>query len=136
MLVVAVLAVVGMSAWRQGLARTSAHIGRQVYELQVAVTPAERTTGLSGRRSVADNQGMLFVFARPAAQCMWMKDMFVPLDMLWLDHDKRIVHLETDVSPGTYPKEFCSPQPAQYVIEVPAGQAVQAGSTDGLQVTF
>jgi len=135
-LLAAVLALAGMSIWWRGLAHTDVQVGGRRYDLQIAATPSARTAGLSGRHSLAADQGMLFAFTKPAIQCMWMKDMYMALDMLWLDHDEQVVHLETNVSPDSYPKKFCSPQPTQYVIELPAGQVAQASIADGLQVTF
>lgn len=90
-------------------------------DLEVASTNSARTLGLSGRREMARSHGMLFDFARAGEYCMWMKDMHFSLDILWLNDDKEIVHMIENVTPDTYPKSFCGPETARYVIEVNSG---------------
>lgn len=94
-------------------------------QLEVASTNSARTLGLSGRRELARDRGMLFDFRQPGEYCMWMKDMYIDLDMIWLNEQKEIVHIVEDVAPDTYPKSFCGPNSAQYVVEVSSG-AVRA----------
>lgn len=76
---------------------------------------------------------MLFVFDEPGHYAFWMKDMRFPIDIIWAGPDGRVVHIEENLSPETYPNSFSSALPAQYVLEVPAGfaqaHAVQLGST-------
>lgn len=91
--------------------------------LEKADNPEKRAKGLSGRKNLPANIGMLFIFDRPGKQCMWMKDMNFNIDMVWLDRDKQIIHIEEGVSPSTFPKSFCGADLAQYVIEVKAGVA-------------
>jgi uncharacterized protein len=67
------------------------------------------------------DRGMLFDFGAPDQYCMWMKDMKFSLDMIWLNEQKEIVSLVENVSPQTYPKSFCGPKTAWYVVEVNAG---------------
>lgn len=95
-------------------------------KLDVASTNSARTLGLSGRKGMARDRGMLFDFAVADEYCMWMKDMHFSLDMLWLNESKEIVYIIEDVSPDTYPKSFCGPTDARYVVEVNSG-VVKAG---------
>lgn len=101
--------------------------GGREYRLEIVSSPEARAEGLSGRRELPDGQGMIFVFDTAATQCIWMKDMRFSLDIVWLDGEKKIVHIERDVSPETYPRQFCPEQPARYVIELNAGEAARAG---------
>lgn len=94
--------------------------------LELLSTNSERTLGLSGRRTMDQNKGMLFDFKQPAEYCMWMKDMHFALDMIWLDEQKEIVYMIEGVTPETYPKAFCGPASARYVVEVNQG-VVKAG---------
>lgn len=103
----------------------------RTYKLDIASTDAEREVGLGGRSDMPVNRGMIFVFDKPAVQCFWMKDMQFPLDIIWLDGLKRVVHIEADVSPQTYPEKFCPPEKARYVIELNAGQAAKSHITLG-----
>lgn len=106
------------------------------YTLQVASTPQALTKGLGGRASMPKHAGMIFIFAQPAIQCFWMKDMHFPLDMIWLNGHKQVVAVKEDVSPKTYPKMFCPAQFAQYVIELNAGQVKAAAIHTGQTLSF
>lgn len=113
------------------------YINGRNFSLEVANTPQAQELGLGKRTSLAANHGMLFVFSgTPVVQCFWMKDMHFPLDIIWVDTNKRVVHVEPDVSPDTYPKNFCPSKPAEYVIELNAGAAETAGIHDGETLRF
>ena len=81
-------------------------------------------------------QGMLFIFDQPDKQCMWMKDMYISLDMIWLDADKRITKIEYGVSPETYPKSFCGGSQDKYVIELLENVANKANLRVGDQLNL
>ena len=89
----------------------------------LAKTEEERTQGLMFRNTLNDDQGMLFVFEEEGLYSFWMKNMNFAIDILWLDRQKRIVHLELNVPPCK--KEPCptyAPDlPAKYVLELKAG---------------
>ena len=91
--------------------------------LLIATTPAEHELGLGGISSLASTSGMFFVFDKPDDYGFWMKDMEFSLDIIWLDQSFKIIHIEHDLSPSTYPKVFLPGSPAKYVIEVNAGMA-------------
>lgn len=95
-------------------------------KFETVASPSSRTLGLSGRTSLAWDHGMLFDFEKPGEYCMWMKDMNFSLDMLWMDEERSIVAMRKGVSPETYPKSFCGPETARYVLEVNAG-VIEAG---------
>ncbi len=89
---------------------------------EVADTPSERMTGLMGRQSMDEDAGMLFVFDPSGFPTMWMKNTFIPLDMLWLDDDFKVVHIEYAVPCVQMPcMSYGSPSPAKYVLELNAG---------------
>ncbi len=89
----------------------------------LAKTEEERTQGLMFRNTLNDDQGMLFVFEQEGLYSFWMKNMNFAIDILWLDRQKRIVHLEHNVPPCK--KEPCPSYaplvPAKYVLEIKAG---------------
>jgi uncharacterized membrane protein (UPF0127 family) len=115
---------------------TTLQIGSRRYSLEVAATPAARAKGLGGRVSIPQNSGMLFIFAGEDVRCFWMKDTLVPLDMMWLGANKRVLHVEQNVQPSSYPAQFCPSARAQYVIELDAGQAAASGIRAGETLTF
>lgn len=96
-------------------------IARHAINLEVADTPTEREIGLSGRKFIADNQGMLFTFEQPGTYCFWMKDTLVPLDIIWLDVSRRVTDVKYNAQPGSYPESYCPDEPASSVIELSAG---------------
>lgn len=92
-------------------------------QIEIADTPEKRTQGLSGRADVPDDYGMLFVFDIEGRSGFWMKDMRVPIDIIWIATDGTIVHIEHSLSPDTYPEIFTPSIPARYVLETRAGYA-------------
>jgi len=100
-------------------------------QIEVVDTEAAREQGLSGRTDVPDNYGMLFVFETKDRYSFWMKDMLVPIDIIWLADDGRIVGIEDSVSPDTYPNSYTAPTPVKYVLETRAGYARDNGWETG-----
>lgn len=96
---------------------------------QLAVSDEERQQGLMFREKINADQGMLFIFEEEAIHSFWMKNMEFPIDILWLDHEKRIVHVEHRVPPCE--REPCpsyTPSvPGMYVLELKAGSVKKHG---------
>lgn len=90
--------------------------------LETAVTEAERERGLMERRSLPANAGMIFVFSRPQTVYFWMKDTPIPLDMVFLSPDRKVVGAHDDAVPEDR-TVISSPPGVQYVIEVAGGGA-------------
>ena len=111
-------------------------VGDTTLFIEIADTKEKREKGLSGRSLLAENTGMLFVFETSGLHSFWMKDTLIPLDMIWINADKEIVHIERNVTPDTYPKTFTSDIPALYVLEVEGGFSTEYGFTEGDGVQF
>lgn len=111
-------------------------INGQSVSVEVVDTPAERERGLSGRESLGRNRGMLFVFSDSSQYCLWMKDMKFPIDMVWLDDKKQVVHIEENAQPDSYPESFCPDKDTRYVIELNAGTADELAVIRGSTVIF
>ncbi len=99
--------------------------------IEVADTDEERVRGLSGRAEVPESYGMLFVFEKPTRPGFWMKDMLVPIDIIWLKDTGEVVGVEREVSPETFPNVFYPPRDVLYVLEVAAGSAERRGFSLG-----
>lgn len=97
---------------------TDSYKPKDCVSLWRADTQELRTKGLSERKNMAHTQGMLFIFDRPGRQCMWMKDMYISLDMVWLNSNKVVTEIKRDIKPETYPKVFCGMNSDIYVIEL------------------
>ena len=110
-----------------GLPTTAVRIDGLTITAEIAETPGERARGLSHRPTLAAGSGMLFIFTHDAPHPFWMRDTFIPLDIIWIDAGKKIVHIEREVTPETYPDMFTPSAPARYALEVPAGYAAANG---------
>jgi len=102
-------------------------IDNQTFSVELAKTTAQQQQGLSGRKSLPQDQGMLFVFTTPGLTPFWMKDMKFPLDMIFIKDDK-IVTVFRNVpvpanSKATNLPVYVPTKPANYVLELNAGQA-------------
>lgn len=104
--------------------------GGREYQLEIVSTAESQQKGLSDRRNMAESRGMLFVFDPAETQCIWMKDMQFPLDIIWLDATKTVVKVAENVAPSTYPEKYCADS-TKYVIELNAGEAKRADITPG-----
>ena len=89
--------------------------------VEVAATAETRSKGLSGRGSLEEGTGMLFIFDSPAQYGFWMKDMNFAIDIVWIDEKFHIVDVDKEVSPETFPQVFYPAQEIKYVLELLAG---------------
>lgn len=96
-------------------------IAGQTLEVKLATNPYEREQGLSGRISIKENEGMLFVFPTPGKYNFWMKEMNFPIDIIWLDRDFHIIYIKKNIPPSSYPESFGPEKDSMYVLEVLAG---------------
>lgn len=107
---------------------------------EIADTPAKRAHGLMFRSTLAPDHGMLFVFPRSAYWTFWMKNTYIALDILWIDHDGYIVHLEPRVPICTRQDEGCPRyhprKQSRYVLEIPAGMTERLGLTLGTRLSI
>jgi uncharacterized membrane protein (UPF0127 family) len=90
-------------------------------QLDVARSPEKKRRGLSDRRTLAANEGMLFLYEKPGRYGFWMKDMDFPIDIIWLDKDNRVVGLKREARPESFPETFRPDKSAKKVIEVVSG---------------
>lgn len=98
--------------------------GENCYSVSVADTEAERERGLMEVDFMPKNKGMLFIFEEEGNYAFWMKDTLIPLDMIWVDSDFKIVYIEENTMPCfTQNCEVFNPNKnARYVIELNSGQ--------------
>jgi uncharacterized membrane protein (UPF0127 family) len=104
------------------------------FRFEIADTAEARAQGLSGRADVPPGYGLLFVFEEKGSYGFWMKDMLVPIDILWLGTDGTILGIEARVSPATYPAAFYPPVPVDRVLETRAGEAQAQGWYVGARI--
>jgi len=111
----------------------------KVLQVEVMVKDEDRAMGLMFRPSLALDRGMLFLFdGAPEFHGIWMKNCRFPIDILWLDEEKRVVHLTENAPPcNGDPCPIYQPlRKASYVVELNAGQARREKAVVGSTVTF
>ncbi|MGB3044614.1 MAG: DUF192 domain-containing protein [Xanthobacteraceae bacterium] len=107
--------------------------GVQVFSVEVATTEEEKRTGLMYRKELPDGRGMLFDFSPEQEVSMWMKNTFIPLDMIFIRADGRILRIAEDTVPQST-KIIPSRGLAKGVLEVIAGTAKKYGIAPGDRV--
>ncbi len=108
----------------------------QKYVFDIADTPSLQERGLSYRKTLNPQTGMIFIFDRPAPYQFWMKDMNFPIDIVWLDTEGIVIHIEHSVAPSTYPTLFGPSKSARYVLEFLSGNAHKLGLQLGYKVNL
>jgi hypothetical protein len=106
--------------------RARVTIGVHVVDAEVADTPERKQRGLSGRAALGESEGMLFSYDAPGRHGFWMPDMHFDLDILWI-RAGRIVHIEPRVPHADATTIYRPREPADLVLEVPAGTAERRG---------
>ncbi len=111
--------------------------GDGVYRVSVARTESQQQKGLAGVKSLAADEGMLFAFSKNDYWPIWMKGMRIPIDIIWINEKKRVVHIERNVQPDAAPYVTYLPdEPAKYVLELPAGTAARDRISKNTLVLF
>lgn len=101
-----------------------ARIGDVSFNVEIADSAILQAKGLSGRESLPEKNGMLFIFSSPAKRGFWMPDMHFSLDMIWINGDK-VVGITENVPPSGFgePDIYYPPENVDKVLEIPAGSA-------------
>ena len=107
--------------------------GVHVFAVEMATTEEEKTTGLMYRKELADGKGMLFDFSPEQEISMWMKNTYIPLDMIFIRSDGRILRIAENTEPLST-KIIPSRGLAKGVLEVIAGTAQKYGIAPGDRV--
>lgn len=103
-------------------------VAGKTLKVDLALTKAEQRQGLSGRKNLLENEGMLFVFEKAEKYSFWMKNMNFPIDIIWFtpseggaEGDLRVVYIKKNAKPESYPENFTPSAEAKYVLEVVSG---------------
>ncbi len=107
--------------------------GTHTYKVEIADEKEERNTGLMHRESLDEDKGMIFIYEEEIRPAFWMKNTLIPLDMIFMDKDFKVVDFFVNVQP-------CKEDPcphyipatnAQYIVEFNAGQIGKMGLQKG-----
>ncbi|WP_199746944.1 MULTISPECIES: DUF192 domain-containing protein [Corallococcus] len=104
-------------------------------EVEVAATGESRTRGLMWRKSLTAGQGMLFIFPDEEVRGFWMRNTLIPLDMLFITSEGRVVGIIENAEPRTLTNRSVG-IPSQYVLEVPGGWCQKNGIVRGGTAEF
>jgi uncharacterized membrane protein (UPF0127 family) len=110
--------------------------GRELsVRVELARTPEEHARGLMYRNRLDPDAGMLFLFPRAAPRTFWMKNVYIPLDMIFIGSDLRIVGIVEEAAPETEtPRSVAGA--SQFVLEIGGGLSRRLGVTPGSRVEF
>ena len=128
----------GASAGEVAAARVNIAVGggRTVpFRVELARTEAEREQGLMYRDRMDVDAGMLFVFEREAPLTFWMKNTFIPLDMIFIGVDRHIVGIVENAEPRTLSARRVAGV-SEYVLEINGGLSAKLGIRPGAAVDF
>jgi hypothetical protein len=106
-------------------------LGSASLRAEIAATPEQRRRGLMGRRKLAPQDGMLFVWPKAERHCMWMLHTHLPLSVAFLAADGRVLNIERMQPEST--ATYCASGAAQYALEVNAGWFAEHGIREGVR---
>lgn len=114
--------------------------GGTLIHAEIADTVKKRADGLMYREHLEKNRGMLFAFSQAGPWTFWMKNTKIPLDIIWMDEKKRVIHIERNVPICTRTDDSC-PQyrpndDATYVLELAGGAAEGFRVERGMKLQF
>jgi uncharacterized protein len=122
-----------------GYRQVSVSVNGLVLIADIAATDEQRTKGLSVKDSLAENEAMLFVFNNEGEHTFWMKNMKFPIDIIWINGNKTVVHIEHNLQPCN--SELLCPtyEPGEdslYVLETVGGFAEKHDVVQGTRIQF
>jgi uncharacterized membrane protein (UPF0127 family) len=109
--------------------------GPHSFAIELATTPAERALGLMYRRTLPADAGMLFLYDNPQPLTMWMRNTFIPLDMVFIGADGKVHRIESRTEPFST-QLISSEGNVQGVLELNAGTAASIGLKAGDVVVY
>lgn len=99
-------------------------IGDKKYKVEIADTPEKQEKGLMGRKSLSENQGMLFIYDEPQDLSYWMKNTLISLDIIFIDDDMEVVSVKQGQPMSEEP---ITENDVQYVLEVNSNSGIEEG---------
>jgi uncharacterized membrane protein (UPF0127 family) len=122
-----------------GYRQANVTVNGMVLVTDISATNEQRTKGLSVKDALAENEAMLFVFDNEAEHTFWMQNMKFPIDIIWINSNKTVVHIERNLQPCGYGLLCPTYKPSQdslYVLETVGGFAEKHDVVQGTQIQF
>jgi len=114
-------------------------VGGERFTVEIADDDAERNRGLMFRDRLEPGHGMIFLWDREEPRAFWMKNTRIPLDILYFDGQRKLVSVAANTPPcslGDRCPSYPSEGPAQYVLELNAGEAKRLKLERGAEIRF
>ncbi|SMQ63419.1 hypothetical protein SAMN06295905_0812 [Devosia lucknowensis] len=108
--------------------------GNHEFTVELVDTPESRAQGLMYRQELADDAGMLFDFKEERPVSFWMRNTYIPLDMIFIEADGTVLNVHVNARPHDT-TSIPSAGPVQFVLEIPGGRSVELGIEAGDQVS-
>ncbi len=126
----------GIDVSPAGQAETVIRVDAARFQVEIAATEVERERGLMFRTQLPPDHGMLFIQPEAAPTAFWMKNTYIPLDILYFDSAGRLVELHSNVPPCTTPAcpVIASAVVVKYILEINGGSAHRLGLEPGAQL--
>ena len=118
-----------------GIVEIASTGGQHRFTVEIADEAAERSRGLMFREHLDPDAGMLFIYPRAQFASFWMKNTYIPLDMLFIADDGTIMQIAPQVPPHTL-ESVRSESPVRAVLEINGGRAADLGIAVGDRVTL
>ena len=135
-LISAVVLAVGASVFYYYLYKPEACIKGRCFKVEVASTQQAEETGLMYRKSLPQDHGMLFVFDTEDVHPFWMKNTYIPLDMIFINGRGEVVEVEENAPPclGEFCPTYGRKAQSKYVLEINGGLSSEIGISVGDKV--
>jgi len=112
-------------------------IEENCFEVEIAETLVEKSKGLMFREFLGEDKGMLFVYNQEGVYNFWMKNTLIPLDIIWINSDKKIVYIKNGAQPCGEICESLNPQEnAKFILEINGGIVGKLNISIGDSVKF
>ncbi len=106
-----------------------------VFKVEIAATDEERQKGLMFRKNLPEESGMLFIFRDDAIHSFWMKNTYIPLDMIFISSDMMVAGIHRNATPLSEESISIS-KPSRYVLEINAGLSEKFGIDENSKAVF
>lgn len=107
-------------------------------QLDVAIsnTEKQRNLGLGFVYKMSDKNGMLFLFKKSDWYTFWMKNMFIPIDIVFMNENKIVTDIYKNVLPSSFPRIYSPSKKVKYVLEINSGNSTKLGIKVGQKINF
>jgi len=139
LIIISIMSLVFVSGClaQDSITRLDVTVNDVTVDAELASTPSEWTLGLMHRQNLDENKGMLFIFPDSKPRSFWMKNTFIPLDIIFIDEDKKVINIAEAEPCKTLACEFYfSEKPAKYVLEVNKNFSQQHNILPGTEMNF